>query len=236
MGISKAGVVFGVVPEWANQLITGDGYGYGYGDGSGSGSGDGSGYGYGYGWRFGSGYGSGYGSGDGSGYGYGDGSGYGYGYGSGSGYGYGYGYGSGYGSGDGSGYGYGDGSGYGYGDGYGYWLRLFGMASVNWSESQRSRLAILEREADTLAFWKSDKHGRPANGGYAQEAAAPGLVQTVPGPLKLCQGGTLHATMNPDKWQGERLWVVALFGEIQWQDDKCGALKREIIGEIPLKI
>jgi hypothetical protein len=40
--------------------------------------------------------------------------------------------------------------------------------------------------------------------------------------------------MQPEKWQGERLWVVALYGEVEQQDDKFGALRREIIGEIPL--
>jgi hypothetical protein len=39
--------------------------------------------------------------------------------------------------------------------------------------------------------------------------------------------------MDPTKWKGERLWVVALYGEIQRQDDKFAALKRTIICEIP---
>lgn len=40
--------------------------------------------------------------------------------------------------------------------------------------------------------------------------------------------------MKPDKWQGERVWVVALFGEVRYQDDKMWGLHREIIGEIDL--
>jgi hypothetical protein len=40
--------------------------------------------------------------------------------------------------------------------------------------------------------------------------------------------------MQPDEWKGERLWVVALYGEVQFEGDKCAALKREILGEIPL--
>jgi hypothetical protein len=40
--------------------------------------------------------------------------------------------------------------------------------------------------------------------------------------------------MQPHTWKGARLWVVALFGEVQQENDKYGALKREIIGEIPL--
>lgn len=40
--------------------------------------------------------------------------------------------------------------------------------------------------------------------------------------------------MRPEEWKGERLWVVALYGEVIRDGDKMGALKREIIGEIPI--
>jgi hypothetical protein len=104
-----------------------------------------------------------------------------------------------------------------------------------WTKEQRQRALQLEREdAVVLAFWKSDKDGFPVNGGSAKESAHPGLVQTVPGPLTLCKQGTLHATFNPGKWKGDRLWIVALFGEVQFDDSKCGALKREILGEVLL--
>jgi hypothetical protein len=177
--------------------------GYGYGYGSG--------YGYGYGYGDGSGYGYGYGDGYGSGYGYG------YGYGSGSGYGDGYGDGSGYGDGYGDGYGYGDGS------GDGYWRAV--LAALR--ESQDAT----KRGATEIAFWKSDANGRPSNGGSGS-AVHVGLVQEIAGPLKLCGAGALHATLDPTKWEGDRLWVVALYGEVQHQDDKCGALKREILAEV----
>jgi hypothetical protein len=36
----------------------------------------------------------------------------------------------------------------------------------------------------------------------------------------------------PTKWQGERLWLVALYGEIGGDAEKCGSLKREIIREV----
>jgi hypothetical protein len=158
------------------------------------------------------GYGSGYG--DGSGDGYGDGSGdgsgdsYGSGYGDGSGdsYGYGSGYGDGYGS------GYGDGS----GDGSGYWEAV---------------LAPYQKPDATLAFWKSDRNGKPANGGSGTVAKI-GIVEELPPPLSICSRG-FHATLNPAKWSGERLWIVALYGEIQTEDDKLCALKREFIAEIP---
>ncbi len=211
----------------------------GYGDGSGSGSGDG----YGDGYGSGDGYGDGYGSGDGYGYGYGDG------YGSGDGYGYGYGYGDGYGSGDGSGdgygygsgdgygYGYGSGDGYGYGDGYGdgygsgeYWAATIDAFALKWNAQQQSRLGDLRKIGSKIAFWRSDKDGRACNGGK-NAPVYPGLVETSPGPLSLCAKGTLHATLLPPKWQGDRWWVVALTGQIIGDDEKFGALSREIIGE-----
>jgi hypothetical protein len=87
----------------------------------------------------------------------------------------------------------------------------------------------------TLALWKSDSAGYPANhssGKRKVEPASPGLMQEVAGPLKLCSGNALHATMHPEKWQGERLWIVALHGEVQYAEHKMGALKREIICEV----
>jgi hypothetical protein len=71
----------------------------------------------------------------------------------------------------------------------------------------------------------------PSNGGRGGEPAAPGVVHTAPGPLNLCAPGTLHATLIPPKWKGDRWWIVAMHGEVVWEDDKCGALKREILGE-----
>jgi hypothetical protein len=201
------------------QRGSGDGSGYG----SGYGYGDGSGYGYGYGDGSGYGYGSGYGdgSGDGSGYGYGDGSGYGYGYG--------YGYGSG--DGDGSGYGYGDGSGYGYGS-KDYWLSAVPYFTNKWPEEQRKRYEEAKAAGLTIAFWRSTQAGGPANGGRKIEPAAPGVIHTAPGPLRLCESDTLHATFLPPKWQGERWWIVAMHGEVLDDgSDKIGALKREILGE-----
>ena len=188
--------------------------------GSGSGSGDGSGSGYGYGDGSGSGSGYGYGSGSGDGYG----SGYGYGSGSGDGYGYG--------SGDGSGYGSGSGDGSGYGDGSKeYWQATIPYFASKWPEPLRVRMDALKAAGATLAFWRSDASGQPANNGGRITPAAPGVVHTAPGPLRVCQSGTLHATLIPPKWKGERWWIVALTGEVQWDDDKCGALKREILGE-----
>ena len=133
------------------------------------------------------------------------------------------GYGSGDGSGSGYGYGYGDGSGYGSGDGdgYGYWR----MVASKTIERFKDRSGF-------LAFWKSDKNGYPSNGGTIRSGVVPGLEQTVNPPLTLCGPHALHATLNPDKWRGDRLWLVELQGEVLFDDDKCGALKRTILAEI----
>jgi hypothetical protein len=56
-------------------------------------------------------------------------------------------------------------------------------------------------------------------------------VEIAPGPLELCSKGTLHATLLPPKWKGERWWIVALIGDVVDGDDKLGALQREIVGE-----
>jgi hypothetical protein len=204
MGKSTMGLIWGKAPEWCADY-------YGYGSGYGSGDG----------------YGYGYGSGDGSGDGYGY---------------YGYGYGYGYGSGDDYGFGDGSGDGYGYGYGYGYYgsgssddeINLsvaMIMALQGWSMEQRERYTFLQKSDCFLAFWKSDRDGRPTNGGSG-DPVVPGTIEKIDGPLKICTRNALHATLAPNKWKGERLWVVALHGEVQFGKDKIGALTREIIGEV----
>ncbi len=197
----------GQLPEWLGAIFTG--YGSGYGDGSGYGYGDG--YGDGSGDGSGDGYGSGYGSGSGDGSGYGDG------------------YGDG--SGDGSGYG----SGYGYGEKEApNYKTLFEQQQKGWPEAVQSRIKAVLSDCSALAFWRSDKKGLPSNSGDRSiTPAAIGVVHEVKGNLRICSNG-LHATVAPEKWEGERVWVVALFGEIQWKDDKCAAMKREILAEIQL--
>jgi hypothetical protein len=165
-------------------------------------------------------------------YGYG----YGYGYGDGYGDGYGYGYGDGYGDGYGYGYGYGDGYGDGYGYGYGdgskeYWLATVDAFASKWPDIFRTRLAALRDAGSTIAFWRSSPEGLPSNGGGKIEPAAPGVIHTAPGPLALCNAGTLHATLIPPKWKGDRWWIVALTGEVVGDEEKYGALTREILGE-----
>jgi hypothetical protein len=155
-------------------------------------------------------------------------------YGSGNGYGDGYGYGdgsgSGSGSGYGSGYGYGDGDGSGYGSGY-YWRATIPHFAAKWPDDQQAKLKAAVDSGAQLAFWRSDNKGAPSNGGGKIEAAAPGVIHTAPGPLQTCHRGTLHATLIPPKWKGERWWIVAMHGEVVGDDEKFGCLKREILGE-----
>ncbi len=137
---------------------------------------------------------------------------------------------------DGSGSGYGSGYGYGYGSGSGYgskeyWLATIPNFAAKWPAAQKNRYEAAKKEGATLAFWRSDQGGLPSNGGGKIEPAAPGIIHTAPGPLNLCSRGTLHATLLPPKWEGERWWIVALHGEVVGDEDKYGCLKREILGE-----
>jgi hypothetical protein len=89
----------------------------------------------------------------------------------------------------------------------------------------------LQRLGAKICYWRSNDKGLPANGGRSSVPAAPGVVHEETGPLNMCHKGTLHATLIPPKWSGERMWAVALLGEVEGDDEKFGALKREIIGE-----
>jgi hypothetical protein len=242
-------MLHGEAPAWApsDGYGYGDGYGDGFGDGYGCGDGSGSGDGFGDGYGCGDGYGDG--AGDGSGYGDGSGCGAGSGAGSASGYvsgdgsGYGYVSGDGSGCGDGSGYGYVSGFGYGagFGDGSGdssgdssgsgyYWSKTISFFAARWSDAQRARLEELNALGARICFWHSKKDGTAIHG-QRLEPAKPGVVHTVKGPLNLCSSGALHATLIPPAWKGDRLWVVALIGETIGDEEKFGALQREIIGE-----
>ena len=58
-------------------------------------------------------------------------------------------------------------------------------------------------------------------------------MQHVDGPLRECSGHALHATRDPHRWAGCRVWIVALIGErIDGSDHKSAALCREIVGEV----
>jgi hypothetical protein len=93
------------------------------------------------------------------------------------------------------------------------------------------RLNALEKSGAKICYWRSNQKGLPSNGGGKIEAAAPGVIHKSIGPLETCKKGTLHATLIPSKWKGERVWIVALKGEVVGDDEKYGCLEREIIGE-----
>ena len=140
-------------------------------------------------------------------------------------------YGLGYGDGGGDGYYYGDGYGYGNGCGF-YWRSVMTYALHSWTDTQRARFQTILTKNIPLAFWRSNANGQPSNGGSPIITAAPGVVHKTNGPLRLCENGTLHATMIPPKWIGERVWIVALHGKVIGDDEKFGCLKREILGEV----
>ena len=149
------------------------------------------------------------------------------------------GYGSGSGSGYGSGSGSGDGDGSGYGDGPGelvehYWKLAMSSFTALWSEENKQRL---QSSKGLIAYWKSNSKGMPANGGTGSTVSE-GMIQVENGPLNLCHRGTLHATLIPPQWKGDRLWLVAMLGKTERDGEKIGGLKRLIIGEClpPLRV
>ena len=135
-------------------------------------------------------------------------------------------YGDGSGDGDGDGYGSGDGSGYGEID-----LEFSQLLAAHLGKKAAPKLA---KEKCVFAYWKSKRDGSPANGGSGGVRKA-GDVEEIKGPLKLCGPGALHATHHLQSWSGEKLWLVALHGEVGVNSDKIGALKRTIICEVDKK-
>ena len=100
--------------------------------------------------------------------------------------------------------------------------------SNHWNQSQINRFNELLNDPNvTIAFWNSNVHGFPANGGtHDFKPVFPGLIQEIKGPLELCGRNALHATMDPLRWKGTRVWYVALHGETIKEHNKLGSLKR----------
>jgi hypothetical protein len=104
--------------------------------------------------------------------------------------------------------------------------------NTHWTDTQRTRLRACIKAGDTIAFWCSDAFGRPSNGGSLTiERAAPGVIHRGKGDA-LCEAGTLHATHQPHRWAGVRVWIVACREIVGEQSDKLGCREREIIGEV----
>lgn len=90
----------------------------------------------------------------------------------------------------------------------------------------------LEQAGAILAFWWSDKDGKPCNSGTGGPRKV-GMIEEEKGPLVPCQKGALHATLDPTRWRGERIWVVAMYPPIRHVDgDKVASLKREILADV----
>src|SRR5262245_13411102 len=105
-------------------------------------------------------------------------------------------------------------------------------------DHERTRLAeLIEAEkADPdnvwVGYWCANAQGRSAYGHGGTLTAEPGAVQTVAGPLRICCEGGLHATREPHRWPGFRVFVVALLGPRLKGENKCAASRREIVGEV----
>lgn len=120
-----------------------------------------------------------------------------------------------------------DGDGYGSGDGYGEYLQALADSTLG------ERAIQLRANGAQIAFWRASEDGRPCNNGTGPPRTV-GMVEEEPGPLVACQRGALHATLSPNKWTGERLFIVALYPPVlKVDDDKFASLKREILAEIP---
>jgi hypothetical protein len=98
-----------------------------------------------------------------------------------------------------------------------------------------TRVSLLRKAKVIFAYWRSTENGEPANGGKGTKAKV-GLVEEIKGPLKICTANALHGTLNPPKWQGSKIWVVALYPPYVQQEDKIGSLKREIVCEAGFKL
>ncbi len=114
-----------------------------------------------------------------------------------------------------------------------------GQNEPSWSLAQRERLQrFLDKQAANptttwVGYWCSNQWGQSANGGSGLQAAAPWVTHEVAGPLEPCSPRALHATLEPHRWKGCRVWVVALVGDREdCPDNKSAALRREIIGEV----
>ena len=120
----------------------------------------------------------------------------------------------------------GDGTGAGYGDGAGDGEYLKALLDCTPRSQERAAKGCM------IGFWRSSAAGQPANGGSSSKKAEVGLVEDIKGPLEICTPNALHATTEPWRWKGERLWVVAIYPPYIRKEDKIGGLKREILAEI----
>lgn len=121
-----------------------------------------------------------------------------------------------------AGYGYGYGSGSGDGSGSGYGGKSYFQAIL---------APYIRNPNRKVCFWRSNSNGHPANGGNGTIAKI-GLTETVEGPLQICTRNALHGTVVPQKWKGEKWWVVELHEPIVNQEDKYASLTRTFLADL----
>ena len=113
-----------------------------------------------------------------------------------------------------------------------YWTNSIEFYAEKWPQGQQDRLKFLQSQGARIAYWRSDKDGRPCNGGDKSLVAVSRTLQTVGGDRPvLCTKTCLHATLKPPRWKGSVIWIVALIGEVIGDEDKFGAQAREILGQ-----
>jgi hypothetical protein len=114
------------------------------------------------------------------------------------------------------------------------WRRTMNILNIpkSWNKEQIARLEQLSEA--WIGYWCSNADGQPAQYGTPlSEPASVGVVHREDGPLREdCGAGQLHATREPWKWPGSRVWIVALIGETHGDNTKSWGLVREIIGEV----
>lgn len=102
----------------------------------------------------------------------------------------------------------------------------------HWTQAQQALCwELYNTPGVEIAFWNSDQHGRPCNGGTG-DAPPLGGWQDGPPDARPCVLGTYHATTTPHRWGGCRVWVVALRDVVLREDGKLAARGRLVIGEI----
>lgn len=120
-----------------------------------------------------------------------------------------------------------------------YWTASLEHYAQQLAENEKAEYEKFKAQDARIAYWRSDAEGRacnhtpPRNITERNEPRNPGMGEIVSGNLTLCTSSALHATLRPPRWNGSRLWIVALLGEVIGDDEKFASQHRIIIGEVP---
>lgn len=118
---------------------------------------------------------------------------------------------------------------------YEHWNTAIGSYHAQLTTPEKLLFQEARERGARIAYWRSDRNGLPCNGGDPGGiggAAYVGERRVCRGPLVACTKQALHATMRPPRWNGSRLWLVALYGEVAGDAEKFAALERHIIAEV----